>query len=230
MFKKIVVILMALAMVLQFNTFVIAEEEDVVLLHNCDTAFGSFRVNNDSERDSCLALEFRAGMKDFANSCSFSPIDAEGMDTVAFELYLSDPAMLTHIQQLYLEITSSSTCDKEENAWAVHMLLNPDKLEPGWNTVYLYLNDSSETAGKCDLTAINYIRIFGFLDGTALVGETLKIDDIRMIYTGGYDYADLDMDFYRGDNLDIDIKIKGQEAPDLAHRHDHITMIGGNKQ
>ena len=50
-----------------------------------------------------------------------------------------------------------------------------------------------------------------------------------MIYTGGYDYADLDMDFYRGDNLDIDITIKGQEKPDLTHRHDHITMIGSKK-
>ena len=230
MLKKMLAVLMTLVLALQFNVLAIAEEEDVVVLHSCDSAFGSFRVNKDSDRGSCLSLEFRAGMKDFANQCTFSPIDAEGLDTVAFELYLSDPDMLKHIQQLYFEITSSGTCDKEENAWAVHMLLNPDKLEPGWNTVYLYLNDSSETEGKCDLTAINYIRIFGFLDGAALAGEILKIDDIRMIYTGGYDYADLDMDFYRGDNLDIDINIKGQTEPDLAHRHDHITMIGGKKQ
>lgn len=230
MFKKIAVALMALTMILQLNFFVIAEEEDVVVLHNCDTAFGTFRVNKDAERGNCLALEFRAGMKDFANQCSFTrPIDAEGMDTLAMELYLSDPEMLRHIQQLYIEITSSGTCDKEENAWPAQMLLNPDKLLPGWNTVYFYLNDSAETEGKCDLSAINYIRIFGFLDGAALEGEILKIDDIRMIYTGGYDYADLDMDFYRGDNLDVDITIKGQEKPDLSHRHDHITMIGGKK-
>lgn len=230
MFKKIAVALMALIMILQLNFFVIAEEEDVVVIHDCNSSFGTFRVNKDSERGNCLALEFHAGMKDFANQCSFTrPIDAEGMDTLAMELYLSDPEMLRHIQQLYIEITSSGTCDKEENAWPAQMLLNPNKLQPGWNTVYFYLNDSAETQGKCDLSAINYIRIFGFLDGAALEGEILKIDDIRMIYTGGYDYADLDMDFYRGDNLDVDITIKGQEKPDLTHRHDHITMIGGKK-
>lgn len=229
MLKKISVILMALIMALQLNIFTIAEEEDVVVLHDCNTEFGSFRANNDSERGKCLALEFHAGMKEFVNQCKFSPINADGMDTVAFELYLSDPDMLNHIQQFYFEITSSGTCDEQENAWSVHMQLDPDKMEPGWNTVYLYLNDSSETAGKCDLTAINYIRIFAFFDGGAMAGEILKIDDIRMIYTGGYDYSDLDMDFYRGDNLDIDIKIKGQNEPDLAHRHDHITMIGGSK-
>ncbi len=229
MFKKIIVMLMALIMVLQLNIYAIAEEENVVVLHNCDSAFGAFKVNQDAERGKCLAMEFYAGMKDFVCQNTFSAIDAEGTDTLAMEMYFSDPAMIEHFEQLYIEITSSGVCDKEENAWAAQMLLKPDKLEIGWNTVYFYLNDSAESAGKCDLSAINFIRIFGFFNGAALEGEILKIDNIRMIYTGGYDYSDLDMDFYRGDNLDVDIKIKGQSKPDLAHRHDHITMIGGKK-
>jgi hypothetical protein len=109
------------------------------------------------------------------------------------------------------------------------MLLNPDKLQTGWNTLYLYLSDSYVTDGECDLSAINYIRIFSFFDGAALKGETIKFDNIRMIYTGGYDYSDISLDFYRGDNLDKDIVIEGQPAPDLANRHSNVTTAVGRK-
>ena len=48
-----------------------------------------------------------------------------------------------------------------------------------------------------------------------------------MVYTGGYDYSDLSFEAYRGDNPTVDIRIEGQNEPDLAHRHDHITVAVG---
>ena len=55
----------------------------------------------------------------------------------------------------------------------------------------------------------------------------LKIDDIRMIYTGGYDYSDLSFEAYRGDNPTVDIRIEGQAEPDLANRNGNITVAVG---
>ena len=229
MLKRIFCIAVSLLLIGNLILFSFAEEKDVTLLHNCDSSFGSFRLDKDSERGSCIAHTFSAGTDSFANQTQFKPIDASEGDTLAIEVYLSDPAMLANIRELYVEITSSGTCDKQENAWPLHSVLKSGKVKAGWNTIYLYLNESYETEGACDLSAINYIRIFGFFDGKAISGETIKFDYIRMIYTGGYDYADLSMTFYRGDNTNVDIYIDGQNDPDLENRHSNITMTVGGK-
>jgi hypothetical protein len=106
-------------------------------------------------------------------------------------------------------------------------VLGSAKLKAGWNTVYFYLADSGATNGDCDLSAINYFRIYAEFNGAALKGQVLKLDDIRMVYTGGYDYSDLSLEAYRGDNPTVDILIEGQSEPDLAHRHDNITVAVG---
>lgn len=199
----------------------------MTLLYDCKTPFGSFNANQDSKKGDCLSYTFLSGTFDFANSVKFTPKDATGTDTLALDLYLSDVSILTKMSQFYIEITSSGTCDQQENAWPLHMVLKPDKLKSGWNTVQLYLTDSYVTDGECDLSAINYIRIFASFDGAALAGETFKVDNIRMIWTGGYDYSDVNLDFYRGDHYDTDILIEGQSAPDLANRHANITTAVG---
>jgi hypothetical protein len=229
MLKKIFCIVISLMFICNLTFFAIAEEENVTLLHDCNTAFGSFKVDRDPDVGNCLAYTFDGTAKDFANAIKFSPKDASDADTLAIDVYFSDLKMLSYIRDLYIEITSSGQCDHQENAWPLQMLLNPDKLQTGWNTLYLYLSDSYVTDGECDLSAINYIRIFSFFDGAALKGETIKFDNIRMIYTGGYDYSDISLDFYRGDNLDKDIVIEGQSAPDLANRHSNVTTAVGRK-
>lgn len=230
MIKKVFCILIALLLISNLTFFAIAEEEDVTLLHDCNTAFGTFKLDNDDEKGKCVAHAFTASQSSFANSASFKALDASDADTLAIDVYLSDPAMMAGISEMYIEITSSGTCDKQENAWPVHAALKSSKIQAGWNTIYLYLNESYETDGGCDLSAINYIRIFSFFDGAAVSGETIKFDNIRMIYTGGYDYADLSLDFYRGDNTNINIYIEGQDEPDLENRHANITMAVGGKR
>ncbi len=229
MLKKIICIFVSLILMCNLTFFVIAEEEDVTLLHDCNTSFGSFVRDDDQEKGACVAHTFSSGTNSFANQAQFSPIDASDADTLAIDIYLSDTAMMANISELYIEITSSGTCDKLENAWPVHNALKSGKIKAGWNTIYLYLNESYVTAGGCDLSAINYIRIFSFFEGNAIKGETIKFDNIRMIHTGGYDYSDLSMDFYRGDNTNVNIRISGQKEPDLANRHSNITMVVGDK-
>jgi len=226
MFKKIFCILVSVILVCNL-TFLATAEVEPMMLHDCKTAFGQFKANKDSEKGDCVAYAFTGTSFNFASAVKFNPKDASGCDTLAIDIYLSDVDILKGITEMYIEITSSGTCDHQENAWPLHMLLKADKLTAVWNTVYLYLTDSYKTDGECDLSAINYIRIFSSFDGPALAGETIKFDNIRMTYTGGYDYSDTNLDFYRGDNLDTDIVIAGQKAPDLANRHQNITTVIG---
>lgn len=227
MFKKIFCILVSFILVCNLIFIANAEVDPMTMLHDCKTPFGNFKANKDSEKGDCIAYPFTGSTSSFASSVNFTAKDATGCDTLALDIYLSDVDMLTNISELYLEITSSGTCDHAENAWPLQSVLKPDKLQNGWNTIYLYLSDSYVTDGACDLSAINYIRIFASFDGLALRGETIKFDNIRMIWTGGYDYSDISLDFYRGDNLDTDIRIAGQPAPDLTNRHANITTTIG---
>ncbi len=232
MLKRILSLVLILTTVLTFGIFVLAkEEENMVQLHSCDGKMGSFTVdrNEKVEGTASWSYTFARGTKSFNSQVTFDPIDATGTDTLAMEIYVSDPNMFNHMTELCLEITSSGSCDHQENAWQMHTALNAKKLEKGWNTVYFYLEDSLETDGACDLSAINYIRIFGFFDGDALNGEVIKLDDVRMIHTGGYDYSDVfsEIVFYNGDHSDVNIKISGMKEPDLAHRHDDITVSAG---
>ena len=225
--KRIFCILTVILMIANLGFYAVAEEKNVTTIYPCDASFGSFVVQNDPQRGKCLSMSFYASGRDFANSVNFAPANAAGCDTLAMEIYVSDPAMLAGITVMYVEITSSGTCDYEETAWAAHSVLSTAKLKAGWNTVYFYLSDSGATNGDCDLSAINYFRIYGEYKGSVLAGQVLKIDDIRMIYTGGYDYSDLSFEAYRGDNPTVDIRIEGQAAPDLANRNGSITVAVG---
>lgn len=227
MLKKIFCILISLVLVCNLTFLATAEVEPMTMLHDCKTPFGNFKADKDAEKGDCVAFAFSGYAYNFAGSVKFSPKDATDMDTLAIDIYLSDLDILTGLTEMFIEITSSGTCDHQENAWPLHSLLKPDRLQPGWNTVYLYLTDSYKTDGECDLSAINYIRIFASFDGSILAGETIKFDNIRMTWTGGYDYSDTNLDFYRGDNYDTDIRIEGQPAPDLANRHANITTVIG---
>ena len=225
--KRIFCILTVILMIANLVFYAVAEEKNVTVLYNCDTAFGRFTLDNDAQRGKCLAMNFNGTGKDFANAVLFAPINAKGCDTLAMEIYVSDPKMISNITQMYVEITSSGICDQQETAWPAHSVLSSAKLKAGWNTVYFYLSDSGATNGDCDLSAINYFRVYGEYNGAALKGQVLKIDNIRMIYTGGYDYSDLSFEAYRGDNPTVEIRIEGQTEPDLARRNDNITVAVG---
>ena len=97
MLKRIFCIAVSLLLIGNLILFSFAEEKDVTLLHNCDSTFGAFKLDKDNVRGSCLAHTFSAGVNSFANQTQFKPIDASDGDTLAIEVYLSDPAMLANI-------------------------------------------------------------------------------------------------------------------------------------
>lgn len=209
-------------------------EEDVVVLHNMDTAIGSWTLNttDPSEGTGCAAYRFSQDSTRFALGTSFPAKDATGADTLAIDIYVSSADLITKIKQLMLEITSSGKYDVEEYAWSLHEKNNTGVLKEGWNTVYLYIDEAILTGGAADLSRINYFRIYANdIDGAALDGEEIRLDNLRLCYTGGRDWGKITgMDYYYGDNANTDIVIPGKTAPDLMRRDDGITVVAGLSQ
>jgi hypothetical protein len=112
MLKKVFCIFISIIFVCNLTFFAIAEEENVTLLHDCNTAFGLFKVDRDPDVGNCLAYRFDGSAVDFASAVQFPPKDASDADTLAIDIYFSDLDMIAYIDQLYLEITSSGTCDQ----------------------------------------------------------------------------------------------------------------------
>jgi hypothetical protein len=87
---------------------------------------------------------------------------------LTFWLYVSDIAALDAIGQV--EITSSGGFDVDEYSWPLNCL----DLQNGWNYVFLKLSRANKN-GNPDLTAINYFRLYNFMNDSVL----LRLDDIR---------------------------------------------------
>ena len=208
-----------------------AEEEDVVVLHNMDTAIGSWTLNTEdpSEGTGCAAYRFTKDSTRFAIGASFPAKDATEADTLAIDIYVSRSDLISGIKQMILEITSSGKYDVEEYAWSLHEKGYTGVLKEGWNTVYLYIEEAILTAGGADLSRVNYFRIYANdINGAALDGEEIRFDNLRLCRTGGKDWGLITgLDYYQGDNSDTDIVIAGMTAPDLSRRDEGITIVAG---
>lgn len=58
-------------------------------------------------------------------------------------------------QNLFFEISSSGTCDKDELGWEIPL----SSVKEGWNEVYLSVTDAV-TTGKINLMEVNYLRFY----------------------------------------------------------------------
>ena len=78
------------------------------------------------------------------------------MDYLEMEVYFSHPEHIKSLQFCF-ELTSSGTCDKEEDSIMTTWGERAD-LKPGWNTVRIPLSAFPERG--CDRTRFNYFRVF----------------------------------------------------------------------
>ena len=88
-------------------------------------------------------------------SCYFEDVDisdyAEG--SIHMSLYVSDPEYFEN--PLVVELTSSGKYDEDELSWQIPA----SALEPGWNDLYLGIEDAKVT-GEPDLGTINFCRFY----------------------------------------------------------------------
>ena len=228
--KKVLTLLIATLLVVTFCTPMAAREEsDVVLLFDAEKAFGSFSLDRNEMTEGDASISTKLSGESMVSSYTWKDtVDISGTDTIAIDLYVSDLDKVQALANVFFEISSSGTCDKDELQWEFAGLLKDDRLEEGWNTVYLDIGVATQ-ANQFDETAVNFIRFYTF-HTTDANGLVIKLDNIRACVTGGEDYSDMELKAYQGDNSDADIIIQGQSAPDLAKRDEGITKVAGMKK
>ena len=234
MMKKVLTALIAALLVAVLCVSVLAalparKESGVVELYDCDRTFGGFSKDTSKKVEGTASLTVTLNATSFAAGKTLDKaVNISECDSIAFDLYVSDVEKAASLQGMYFEISSSGQYDVDEYQWDVSAMLRDDRLEEGWNTIYMDFG-TSHKSGECDLKAINYFRFYTF-QNAASAGLTIKLDNIRACYTGGEDYSDLNMDFYNGDNGDKDVIIQGQPVPDLDNRDEGITKTEGLKK
>ena len=137
----------------------------------------------------CISINLK-GVKDtHAPSKKFDDVNATGMDSLEFDIYLSDLAILDHLLAVAsgsLEICSGGTCDQGEKNYDIKNLANLLKdngAVVGWNHVSIPLSKMAGTDGAYgpfDISKINYIRLFW--TGMTDCGQDwiMKLDNFRM--------------------------------------------------
>ena len=109
----------------------------------------------------------------------------EAVDVSAFRAgylhlsyYVSSKKQFT--QNLFFEISSSGTCDKDELSWEIAL----STVQEGWNEVYLSVPDAG-TTGKIDLSKVNYFRFYSPALNRGTNSLDVIIDDIYMTKSTG---------------------------------------------
>ena len=178
--QKVVVALVLFAMVLSWTMVGSGAEwlEDVVL-DNCDQVrWSGMRLNTTDQQEgkACVEWTITSG-SDSVLATTFPAVDATGANTLAFDLYISDLDALYTCRNFWLEMTSSGTCDVEEDSW--NFLDSAITLQEGWNHLELSIEKSG---GACDLSRVNYLRIA--CQGVAGEGTrvTMRLDNIYLTW------------------------------------------------
>jgi hypothetical protein len=203
------------------------KETGVVVLHNGDKGLGTFSSQKEVVNEGVGALNVKFNGGSFVNSHTFYEEDVSETDALAMDIYVPDLAALDLINEFYVEVSSSGTCDVNELQWTVLPAIKENAVEDEWFTVYLLNGSATETSDPFDDTAVNFMRIYAFYNAGPINNMNIYIDNIRMCFVGGEDFSELNLDAYQGDNSKVNVEISGQTAPDLSKRDESITVVQG---
>ena len=172
-------VLLAVLLAVGISLTVNALDRDKVIT-NCDTNGGWVGVSVDTgektEGQASLAATFRPKETGgIVISYNFAAVNAGGLNTLEFDLYLSDPEVFEHAGDCSIELTSSGTCDVQETSWSPQAI----PLTEGWNHLVLPIRK-----GSCITSRINFFRIYGVGMDAYTDGEvTIRLDNMRLTYT-----------------------------------------------
>ena len=201
--KRLLTVLLVIAMTMTMMLSVSAVEyEDLELtyvqLFNCDVKPGgknAYTVDKENQQEGDGCLSFKAGMGQVNEMQLPETVDGDGMDTLEFDLYLSDAGFMNLFaaggMNSGLELTSSGYWDNQEISWTLAQIKANNQggeIVNGWNHIILPLDTAVEREsdgnrpgfeGPFNIEEINFIRFF-------MVGEqidhdiTVKIDNFRL--------------------------------------------------
>ena len=158
---------------------VAAEWEDDVVLDNCDsckwagTHSAGTNTKDNQEGKACAEWTVPAGGDSFVMMARYSPVNAEGANTLVMDIYLSNAEAFYSASSTEFEMTSSGECDVQETGWT----LTAYDLMDGWNHLELPI----PATGSCDLSRINYLRWYA-LGMTVSEKLIVRVDNIYLTY------------------------------------------------
>ena len=138
----------------------------------------------------CISINLKGVTGTEAPSKKFEAVDATGMDTLEFDIYISDLKVLEHLKNNTssgsIELCSGGSCDQGEKAIGIPSLvdyLEKNNVQVGWNHCAFEVGKLPGTDGNYGpftVANIDYIRFF-WTDMTDC-GEDLimKLDNFRM--------------------------------------------------
>ena len=146
---------------------------------------------NQTAGSGCISINLKGVQGTHAPSKKFDPVNATGMDTFEFEIYLSDLAIVDHLKNNTgsgsVELCSGGACDQGEKSVALNQIFT-DFIAGGpvvgWNHVAIPLDRMASTPGTYGafkIENIDYIRIFwsGMTNPTDQ-DWIIKLDNFRM--------------------------------------------------
>ena len=157
---------------------------------NWDAASDPWKVDNENQLtgSGCITLNLKNGYEVMAPEKHFAtPIDATGMDTLEFDIYLSDLAIIAYFSDTdgAIELTSSGTSDQAEVAYNLRNLtkyaLSDAKV--GWNHVSIKIKNMEAldgAAGAFDISKVNFIRFYWVYPPACDQDWIIKLDNFRL--------------------------------------------------
>ena len=125
-----------------------------------------------------------------------TPIDATGMDTLEFDIYLSDLAIIEYFSDTdgALELTSGGTSDQAEVAYNLRnftkYVLADAKV--GWNHVSIKIKNMETNdgeAGAFDISKVNFLRFYWVNPPACDQDWIMKFDNFRLTDKAAQDEA-----------------------------------------
>ena len=143
----------------------------------------------------CLSVDLKNGIISQKNFDS--DVNADGMDTLEFELYLNDLAILDEVtfgDGDSIEICSGGSCDQGEKNYSIKKIFEnlktSGKAQVGWNHIAIELSDMGSTEGSYgpfDPAKVNFMRIFwvaASMPADSAERFTIKFDNFRLTAAG----------------------------------------------
>ena len=168
--------------------------EHCIPLWGANKTWGDIYVTDNDNQVSgsgCVSANLKGVSGTHAPSKQFESVDATGMDTFEFYVYLSDLAIVDHLKNNTgsgsVELCSGGACDQGEKAVSLNQIFTDfvvGELTTGWNEIAIPLNKMAGTPGaygNFELNNINYIRIFWSGMSNPTDQEwIIKFDNFRM--------------------------------------------------
>ncbi|MBQ7337283.1 MAG: hypothetical protein IJW40_02390 [Clostridia bacterium] len=175
----------------ELDAFEAWSDENSIPLFGCNKAMSASEVDKENKTAGSGSITFQVGSGKVNQVVISEPIDGTGMDTLTFDMYISDLALFDiPFGNTGLELTSSGACDNSEISWKLTEVRDynlGDELVVGWNHIILPLEtatpDDRGGKGPFDISAINFIRFF-MVSADAEYDITVKLDNMRLDNSG----------------------------------------------